>query len=94
MGPYLLRQELKKRGIPEEITEKISEKYLGREDVVPLALRAVMKKKRFLSIADEAERKRKIYDFLLRRGFGYDEIGEAVARIEREIAGSGDRGAD
>ncbi len=94
MGPYLLRQELKKRGIPDDLAEKTIEAYFADNDISAVALRALRKKARFLNIPDERERKKKIYDFLMRRGFGYEEIGETLSLLERETDGTGAQNMD
>ena len=85
MGGFLLRQELRKRGIPETTAEEVIGECLQEKSAHSLALRAVRKRPQLLRITDENERKRKMYDFLMRRGFNFEEIGEAVAAVEDEL---------
>lgn len=82
MGPFLLRQELKKRGIPEEIISTTIEKIFQDYSIPELINRALDRKPQLKRITDDQERKKKIHDFLLRRGFGWDEISGNVGEIE------------
>lgn len=75
MGPFLLRLELKKRGIPDEIINTTMEKTYQEYSIPELISRALDGKPQLKRISDDLERKKKIHDFLLRRGFGWDEIG-------------------
>lgn len=84
MGPYLLRQELKKRSIPGQIIENVIEKIYQEYNLTELALRAIRRKPQLIRISEDLARKKKIHDFLLRRGFAWEEIGEVYADIEKQ----------
>ena len=85
MGPFLLRQELKKRSIPGQIIEDVVDKIYQEVRLPELALRAVRRKPQLMRVSGELERKKKIHDFLLRRGFSWEEIGEVITEIEEEV---------
>lgn len=65
------------KGVPSEIAEEaIEECYENHEEYE--AIRALLKKKKFNpDTADEAE-KRRIYGFLARKGFRYDDIRHVI----------------
>ena len=84
MGPYLLRQELKKRSIPIQIIEDVVERIYQEVRLEELALRAVKRKPQLMRVSGELERKKKIHDFLLRRGFSWEEIGEVMMEIQED----------
>jgi len=84
LGERLLRHELKTKGISDEIVEKtiaatfdgISQRNLAAE-----LLR--LRRTRYLSL-DWAKARRRMSDFLLRRGFSRDVVWEAVAQVMSE----------
>jgi regulatory protein len=79
-----LAAELRKRGIDSEVIDLVLDEEIEVEEPVEAARRAVAGKLRALSGKPAEERKRKAEAFLLRRGFNYDVIREAL----------GDLGAD
>lgn len=79
--------ELRKRGIDPEIIDLVLDEEDEVEEPVEVARRAVAAKLRALSGKPAAERKRKAEGFLLRRGFNYEVIREALGDL-----GAGDEG--
>ena len=75
-GKYLLRMELKKKGIDEEIIKKQLD--FGNEEEMELARRLTEKKFKTLSRFDEKKRRGKLITLLQRKGFGWDVISEVV----------------
>jgi regulatory protein len=81
-GKALLKQELYKKGIKEEIIKKILKEYFADEtEELNLAKRLLEKRKRRYENLESNVAKRRISDFLLRRGFSYD-IVKQVLKIE------------
>ena len=79
-GAQRVRQELQRRGIPKELWDEAMEQMPQQDDTVDWLLRAKLKSE----TPDRAELKR-ASDFLLRKGYGWDEIKAAVARYNSEI---------
>jgi regulatory protein len=80
-GPQRIRMELRKKGIHEEIIrEELASAFgeFAEEDVVlELARRRAA---RYQGI-DPVKRKKRVFDFLARRGFGLDAITKAVKKL-------------
>lgn len=78
MGEFLLRRELKQKGIGEAaIEDAVAEAYSEsseREVALDLAKR---RKKRYQNL-DEQKAKKRVADFLQRRGFGWDIVGDII----------------
>jgi len=79
-GPRRVLQELQARGIPRELWDAAMEQMPVQDDAVDRLLRSRLKS----DAPDRAELKR-ASDFLLRKGYGWDEIKAAVARYHAEI---------
>jgi len=82
MGEYLLRCELKRKGIQEHhINAAIENIFEERDPVsiaIPLAQKQILKYKN----VDELKRKKRLTDFLLRRGFNWEVITEVIEELE------------
>ncbi len=76
-GPALIKKELFGKGVDRQIIEA-SLKQL-KETVSPENLAAMLSKKgKLLKNRPPIEQRRKLYDFLLRRGFGFDVVRASV----------------
>lgn len=75
-GPALLRRQLTVKGIPVRTIDKIIEEFVPVENQKMAALEALKRKmnltKRTSSRLTEEKRKKRLLDFLLRRGFSYE----------------------
>ncbi len=83
-GAQALRQELRQRGVAGAEIDPV----LAGIDQVESAYEAGSRRAARLSAlaqADPAAFRRKLSDFLLRRGFAYEVVQEVVARLWREI---------
>ncbi|MBE6916017.1 MAG: regulatory protein RecX [Ruminococcaceae bacterium] len=78
-GDLRIREELKKRGIPKDLTQSVLEEY--QEDTRE-PIRAFLLKKLRGKTPDDAE-KRKLIAALMRRGFAYEEIRAVFSAFER-----------
>jgi regulatory protein len=76
-GRRALALELRQKGIDEVIIDKVLESV----DDEALAREAGLKKARKLQVQDETEFRKKLSDFLARRGFPYSVIKPAVSEI-------------
>lgn len=78
MGEYYLRRELKKKGLNAELIEQTVEKVYDERDQFSIALElAIQRKKRYRNI-EEIKAKKRVSDFLLRRGFSWDVVSHVL----------------
>ena len=79
-GVYVLKMELKQRGIKQSIIDKAIE----NSDIDELndAIKLLQKKCLYLDDIDEKNKKR-LFAFLQRRGYSYDIIKEAFAYVKK-----------
>ena len=80
MGKRLLRQELRSLGIDETTIERAICEAYGQRSETDVALELVQKRmQRFAEMEPGSKRKKKkLTDFLLRRGFEWDVIAEVI----------------
>ena len=81
-GVRALRYELRSKGVDDEIIDRV----ISVVDVSSSAYRAAGNKARQLGQKDYATFRRKLIDFLARRGFDYQVAKEAVERHWAELA--------
>ena len=77
-GRYKLRYELLQKGISEEIIEEVLDNY----DSFAHCLEAALKKLPFLK-GEERYKERKLYTFLMNRGFDSQTVRDTLDRIFR-----------
>ena len=87
-GQRLLRQELRAKGVNSDASRELVE---GVDDA-EAALRASARRAASLSGLPQAEFRRRLGDFLRRRGFDYETIRLTVERRWRELAEGRDDG--
>jgi regulatory protein len=78
-GERILKLELFKKGIKKEIIQKaLEEFYPSKTEEMEIALELVKKKERRYKDLDKMVAKRRLFNFLLRRGFSYEVVREAL----------------
>jgi len=77
--------ELRRKGLPVDVIETV----IREIDESDSAYRAALGKARRLPLTDYRLFRRRLGAYLVRRGFGYEIIDEAVARIWKERGGKG-----
>jgi regulatory protein len=82
-GKKLLKQELWKKGIKKEIIEQVTEELCQDEDKSALELLEKIKK-RYKGLEPKVA-KRRMFGFLLRRGFSYETIKKALNQVNRSF---------
>lgn len=87
-GQRLLRQELRAKGVNSDASRELVEVV----DEAEAALRASARRAASLSGLPQAEFRRRLGDFLHRRGFDYETIRLTVERRWLELAGERDEG--
>ncbi|MDP2929970.1 MAG: regulatory protein RecX [Candidatus Omnitrophota bacterium] len=82
-GDVLLRYELKTKGISDGVIEATLSEKAGKYDEYELAFS--MAKERFerLKKLDRQKAMKRVYDFLLRRGFAYDTVRKIIEKITK-----------
>ena len=80
-GPRRVRDELYRRKVPKELWDDALSEMPEQDDTIDRLLRSRL---RGADVEDRAALK-KATDALLRRGFGWDEIKEAVERYQSEF---------
>lgn len=80
-GEFALRCELKEKGVSDEIIEKM----LADFDEVEPAWFAVLPRLERWSGLEPIELKKKIYDYLRRRGFSYPTCEQVFKRAEKHL---------
>jgi regulatory protein len=80
----LTRLELQRKGLPGEIIEQAVSEVSDSDS----AYRAALSQARRLSGADDQGFRRRLGEYLRRRGFGYEVINHTVERIWQECRGS------
>lgn len=82
MGEYMLRRELFSKGIDEkDIDEAIAIVY-QEKDPITLATEVALKQVKKYKHLDETKAKRRVSDFLLRRGFSWDVISDIIGNLD------------
>jgi len=81
---WLMSLELRRKGVAAEVIEQV---FSGASDD-DSAYRAAMGKARGLSLADYQSFRRRLGEYLQRRGFGYGVINRTVRRLWQELGGA------
>ena len=79
-GARRVQQELARRGIPKELWDEAMTQMPAQDDTIDRLLRTRLR-------AGETDRAavKRASDFLLRKGYGWDEIKSALARYHADI---------
>jgi regulatory protein len=80
-GDVVLKHELKRNGISDSIIDAVLAEKAEKYDEYELALNMAKDKFERLKKLDRRKATKRIYDFLLRRGFKYDNIRRVVENL-------------
>ena len=80
VGAMVLRQELKQKGVSEAFMESSIQQVFQENSESEVALILARKKKKQVQELEEAQAKKRVADFLMRRGFQWDIVGDIIAR--------------
>lgn len=72
-----IKMSLLQKGISKEIVSEVLEAYYDGQDE-SMAIQRLLDKKRFSAETATEEEKRKIYGYLMRKGFAYEEIRRVI----------------
>ncbi|MDD5137039.1 MAG: regulatory protein RecX [Candidatus Omnitrophica bacterium] len=84
VGDVVLRNKLKEKGVSDPIIEAVLAKKAGDYDEYELALNMAREQFARLKKLDRRKALKRVYDFLLRRGFKYDTVRTIVENITDE----------
>ena len=86
-GPRRLRAELRRKGVPGPLVESVMETFEAETNT--LAIARSQAERRWAQLArepDPRKRRKKLNDYLLRRGFDYDTVRQVVEEMEADDA--------
>ena len=72
-----IKMSLLQKGISKEMVSEVLEEYYENRDE-SVAIRRLLEKKRFSSERATEEEKRKMYGYLLRKGFRYEDVRQVI----------------
>jgi len=85
MGKFLLRRELIQKGIKKETIEQVLREAYDQENETELAKNLLRRKARMYKNPEDVKTRKRMADFLLRRGFSYEVVRQAVKGIDELI---------
>ncbi len=78
IGEYFLKRELKQKGLDRALIEQTIEKVYKEKDQFSLALELALQRRSRYKNLGELKAKKRISDFLLRRGFDWEVVSEVL----------------
>ncbi|MCX5678516.1 MAG: regulatory protein RecX [Candidatus Omnitrophica bacterium] len=84
VGDVVLRRELKEKGVPGPIIEAALEKKSQNYDDYAVALNMAGERFKRLVKLDRRKALKRLYDYLLRRGFNYDIVKRVIDAVMNE----------
>lgn len=85
-GPSKIRAALMDKGVSETIVDEVLQKLDSQTDWLELMRRQVGKKKRrFLKEADMSRRRKKMFDYLSRKGYHREQIWQHLDQLMNEL---------
>ena len=85
MGKTMLKQQLRLKGISKELIEQVlSEAYKSNPEdkyAFELALKRIKRSQSSFTKLDPLKKKKRLSDYLIRRGFDWDTVAKAVNRV-------------
>ena len=82
-GAFMLRQELRRKGVAEEDIEKGLQAAFQESSEAEVARELAIRRKQALVALPEEKARKRLQDFLLRRGFGWDLVSELMEECDR-----------
>lgn len=84
VGGVILKRELKDKGVPEPIIEAALHKKAQNYDEYTVAFNMAGERFKRLVKLDRRKALKRLYDYLLRRGFGYDIVKRVIDAVMDE----------
>lgn len=85
-GPVRVRSDLKRKGVDADAVDAALEQVFSRRDELLQRAREIGSKRwdRLEREPDALKRKKKVYDYLARRGFGFELVHRVVDELDRD----------
>lgn len=80
-GRYLLRKKLQRKGVHADIIEEVLADETSASDEYEIARTLALSRKKVLGGIDKTKSKKRIYDYLLRRGFDFEMVYKVIKEI-------------
>lgn len=80
-GKYALKQELKQKGVSNEIIDQALDDFYPSENEEDMIYKLASKKYKLLEKEEENKRRQKTLAYLLRKGFDYDKIVIVLGKL-------------
>ena len=81
MGDVVLKQELKEKGVDISIIEATLAQKAKNYDEYEVAFNMASERFKQLKKLDQKKAMKRLYDFLLRRGFKYDTVNKIIGKL-------------
>ena len=81
VGAALLRQELRGKGVGDDIIDATVEARAKAYDDLEVALRMARDRYERFKNLDRTKASKRLYDFLMRRGFGYETVRSVIEKL-------------
>lgn len=89
MGRVMLKQELRRKGISKETIEQVLSEAYGSEDedqyAFELATKRIKLSQSSFARLDPLKQRKRLSDYLARRGFNWETVAKAVERVLGEV---------
>ncbi len=82
LGEYRVKQEMRRRGIPREIIDEVTEKFSEEDDPYTRLMELVERK--YARYLDDENGVRKVTGALVRKGYSYSEVREVLRDFMEE----------
>ncbi|SMO86395.1 regulatory protein RecX [Gracilimonas mengyeensis] len=73
-GPYKIRTQLFKKGVSKPVAEQVLQQVFDEDDIRESMIELVQKKKRKYQRAEPEKRKKKLFDYFMRKGYDSEYI--------------------
>lgn len=83
LGEYALRQELRNRGLTEDQIAPVLHSAYSEKSQIEYARELIHKKLPQYEKLEERIRKKRLADFLIRRGFDWETVKEVIRKIDK-----------
>lgn len=80
-GPYKIRTQLFKKGISRPVVEECIRQVFGEEAIKESMTALIQKKKKRYQREPEEKRQKKIFDFLMRKGYNSNDILKNMEKL-------------
>jgi regulatory protein len=83
MGEFLIKQELFQKGISKDLIAQTVEEIYEKKEQLSIALELAYKRKKIVTNLDELKAKKRVSDFLLRRGFSWEIVSQVIEQWKK-----------